>query len=231
MSLMEIHSVAKKRLSEKFSLNPVRLKHPFPERPPRMLGMIKIDGDVFSSQEFSRIVCLRIDFPFYLKVRSTFIRPRLELDLPVFSSEAVFMGKKRMFIVDIHRAGEDKREEDNEIFDRLIRIRDKYPSLMENTTTTKGEIQSVFSRGVCQVRIPQEKDGEAIKIFQEYLDVFADMIKKAKPLTGERLEKAKQDYEKYLKTVIDHDPGVKGNKIFFGKKGGVERALNIFFEQ
>src|SRR3989338_7240223 len=100
MSLMEIHNVAKKRLSEEFSLNPVQLKYPFPERPPRMLGMIKIDGDIFRSQEFSRFVCLRIDFPFYLKVRSTFLRPRLELDLPVFSSEAVFMGKKRIFIVD-----------------------------------------------------------------------------------------------------------------------------------
>jgi hypothetical protein len=31
--------------------------------------------------------------------------------------------------------------------------------------------------------------------------------------------------------VIDHDPGVKGYKMLFGKEGGVKRALDIFFDR
>ena len=32
-----------------------------------------------------------------------------------------------------------------------------------------------------------------------------------------------------LETVVEHDPGVKGNIMFFGKKEGVERALDMFY--
>jgi hypothetical protein len=28
---------------------------------------------------------------------------------------------------------------------------------------------------------------------------------------------------------VEHDPGIKGNKIFFGKEEGVKRALEMFY--
>jgi hypothetical protein len=61
--------------------------------------------------------------------------------------------------------------------------------------------------------------------------VFLDLTEKTTPLSGEALEKAKSDFEKYLQTVVDHDPGVKGYKFLFGKESGVTRALDIFFDR
>jgi hypothetical protein len=57
------------------------------------------------------------------------------------------------------------------------------------------------------------------------------MVEKALPLSGEQLDQAQKAFEGYLKTVVDHDPGVKGYKMLFGKEGGVQRALNIFFDR
>jgi hypothetical protein len=57
------------------------------------------------------------------------------------------------------------------------------------------------------------------------------MVENATPLSGDALEQAKKGSEEYLKTVLDHDPGVKTYKILFGKKGGVARALDIFFDR
>jgi hypothetical protein len=94
-----------------------------------------------------------------------------------------------------------------------------------------GQIQSVFSRAVCQVKIAQELDDRALSLFREYLGVFMDLVEQATPLTGEKLERAKSAFEEYLKTVIDHDPGFKGYKMLFGEKKGVDRALNIFFDR
>jgi hypothetical protein len=37
------------------------------------------------------------------------------------------------------------------------------------------------------------------------------------------------EFDTYLKTVIDHDPGVKKNIMFFGRQGDIERALDIFY--
>jgi len=230
-TLKEIHRIALAELNKRFSLNTVPLKYPFPERSPRTLGLVKSDGDVLSSEKFSRVVLMRINLPVYLSVRSIFLRPRMELDLPVFSCETVITGKKRMFLVDIHRTGESTGHDDSALFDKLIKIRGRYPDLLKNKKTQQGEIQSVFSKAVCQVKIREDLDEQAINIFREYLGVFSEMVEKSTPLSGEALDKAKHAFEGYLKTVVDHDPGVKGYKMLFGKEGGVTRALDIFFDR
>lgn len=230
-SLRDIHPIALAELKKRHTLKPVALKHPFPERPIRTLGLVKVDGEVFSSEKLTRVVMFRLNLPAYMAVRSFFIRPRMELDLPVFSCETVILGKKRMFIVDIHRTGESTGHDDSALFDRLVKIRDGYPDLLKEKTTTGGEIQSVFSRAICQVKIMENLDSQALSLFREYLGVFMELVEKATPLTGEALERAKQAFEAYLKTVIDHDPGFKGYKMLFGKENGTSRALNIFFDR
>jgi hypothetical protein len=206
-SLRDIHPLALAELKKRFTLNPVPLKYPFPERPLRTLGLVKVDGDIFNSEKLCRAVFFRLNLPVYMAVRSIFLRPRMEFDLPVFSCETVITGKKRMFIVDIHRTGESTGHDDSALFDKLIKIRDGYPDLLKEKTTTSGEIQSVFSKAICQVKITEELDDQALRLFQEYLGVFTDLVEKATPLSGSALEQAKQAFEGYLKTVVDHDPG------------------------
>jgi hypothetical protein len=230
-SLRDIHPFALAELKKRVVLNPVSLRHPFPERPVRALGLVKVDGEAFSSEKLSRAVMFRLSLPVYMAVRSFFIRPRMEYDLPVFSCETVLMGKKRMFMVDIHRTGESAGHDDSALFDRLITIRARYPDLLKAQKTIGGEIQNVFSRAICQVRIDQALDEQALSIFKQYLGVFMELVEQARPLAGEELERAKRAFDAYLKTVIDHDPGVKGYKVLFGEKNGVSRALNIFFDR
>jgi hypothetical protein len=155
----------------------------------------------------------------------------MEYDLPVFSCETVITGTKRMFILDIHRTGKSRGHDDSALFDRLIKIREGYPDLLKEKTTTGGEIETVFSKAICQVKIGAELDDQAISLFRDYLGVFTDLVEKATPLSGTALEEAQQAFEGYLETVVDHDPGFKGYKMLFGKEGGVDRALNIFFDR
>ena len=77
----------------------------------------------------------------------------------------------------------------------------------------------------------EDLDEQAIGIFREYLGVFSEMVEMSTPLSGEAFDKARNAFEGYLKTVVDHDPGVKGYKMLFGKEGGVTRALDIFFDR
>jgi len=230
-SLRDIHPIAQAELQNKFPLTPVSPKYPFPEHPLRTLGLVKVDGEIFSSEKFSRAVFFRLNLPVYMAVRSIFLRPRMEYDLPIFSCETVITGKKRMFILDIHRTGENTGHDDSALFDKLIKIREGYPDLLKEKTTTGGEIETVFSKAICQVKITAELDDQALNLFRDYLGVFTELVEKATPLSGAALEKAKQAFEGYLKTVVDHDPGFKGYKMLFGKEGGVDRALNIFFDR
>ncbi len=230
-TLLDIHELAAAELTNHFSLSPVALKHPFPERPVRTLGLIKMDGEVYTSEKLLRVVCLRITLPVFFKVFSTFIRPKLEYDLPVLSCEVVCMGGKRMFILDVHYAGSrDASQQDELFFDNLYAIKQTFPDLLEHQTKKMtGNLQGVFSKAMCQVNITRDLDERALQMFRQYLDAYAQLVGATEPLTGDTLDGVRKQFEAYLETIIEHDPGVKGNKIFFGEKGGVERALDIFY--
>lgn len=227
--LENIHEEALQILNKRLQLSPVALKHPFPERPVRTLGLVKLDGRVLSSEKIQRLVLFTMRPPVYLKIYSTFIRPKIQYDLPVFSCEVVCMGGKKMFLVDVHRAGGAGEHDYSDFFDKLVTVRQNYPDLLRYRKVTGEGIQSIFSKAVCQVAIPAEMDEQALQIFTAYLNAYLDLIDRARPLEGPVLEKIQKEFETYLQTVVDHDPGVKGNIMLFGRQGGIERALDIFY--
>jgi hypothetical protein len=227
-SLMDIHSIVQEELRKRYVLQPVKLKHPFPERPVRALKFMNINGEVFSTDKLLRIVFIRPDLPFYFAVRSMFIRPRVELDLPVFAGEVMRTGKKKMVIVDIHRTGMTHHD-DSALFGEMLKIQERYPELMKYTKRRQDAIQEVFSKAACQVVIPEEMGDQVINLWKEYLNLFCDMVDRAQPVAGEELKKTQEVFEDYLKKLVNHDPGVGMWKILFGKQGGVERSMDMHF--
>lgn len=226
--VMDIHSLAQVELRKRYTLQPVSLKHPFPERPPRALGLMRIDGEVFSTDRLLRVVFIRPQLPFFFAVRSMFIRPRVELDLPVFAGEIMRTGRNIMVIVDIHRTGKTHHD-DSAIFERMLQIRSRYPELMRHVKKQGGEIQQVFSEAACQVVIGPELQDQAAAIFIDYLNVFCDCVDRAVPVAGDALRRTEQVFEDYLQTLVEHDPGVKIWKLLFGARGGVERSMDMHF--
>jgi hypothetical protein len=93
--LMDIHSRAQAELHKRYQLKPVALKHPFPERPLRALGLMKINGEVFSTDRLLRIVFIRPQLPVYFAVRSNFIRPRVEYDRPFLRAKSCKQAQKK----------------------------------------------------------------------------------------------------------------------------------------
>lgn len=208
---------------------PVTLKYPFPVRPPRMLGLIKFDGQVYSSEKITRAVFMQIALPVFMKVFSTFISPKIEYDLPVFSCETILMGKKRVFVIDAHASGAGGATQHTDFFDRLMEIRERYPELTRIQKQSKSGITSLQSKAAVRVTIPRALDAQAAGLFSEYFSAYLDLVNSAQAVTGLARAKLQASFNKYLETVIDHDPGVKGNIMFFGKKEGLERALDIFY--
>jgi hypothetical protein len=228
-TITELQGIALSLMKQSMPLTPVQLKYPFPVRPGRMLGLIQFDGEVYCSEKLNRAVLMQINLPVFMKVFSTFISPKIEYDMPVFLCETVILGSKRVFIVDAHKGGAGGDKQYDDFFDRLLEIRGRYPELMKYEKIAAKGISSVNSKAVCQVKIPCELDEQAIGIFSEYFSAYLELLKTAEPLTGSALEKIKASFDEYLKTVVDHDPGVKGNILFFGRQQGIERALDIFY--
>ena len=77
--------------------------------------------------------------------------------------------------------------------------------------------------------MPPEHDEQALSLFNEYLDVFLELVDAAAPVSAENQKKADEDFDIYHQTVINHDPAVKLYSMLFGKIGGVERVNDLFF--
>ena len=52
----------------------------------------------------------------------------------------------------------------------------------------------------------------------EYYEVFLEMVEKAQPLSGDALNRARQAFEEYSKTVVDHALEEKSLKCFLAKR-------------
>lgn len=227
--LEQILPEVRQRLSDRFTLQPVALKYPLPERPWRMLWTIRIAGDIYDSDRFARVLLLNTRLPMGKGVRSVFIGPRPEYDLPVFSVEVMLMGRFTVLLVDVQRRGAYGRPEDDALYGGLQQIRDGFKDLLTVPMELKGEIARTCSPVCCYVKIAPAQHARACELILSYLDAYCALVAEATPLAGGAGAKAVNDYDAYLETVVAHDPAVKIYQRFFGARGGVERALDMFF--
>ena len=139
------------------------------------------------------------------------------------------MGKKRVFVVDAHASGAGGETQHTDFFDRLMEIRERYPELTRLQKPSKAGIASLQSKAAVRVTIPRALEDQAAALFSEYFAAYLDLVNSAEAVTGLTRAKLQASFDKYLETVVDHDPGVKGNIMFFGKKEGLERALDIYY--
>lgn len=230
-SLVNIHSEIVGGLKKHFALERVQLKYPLPARPMRMLGLVRMDGEVYGTDKLQRIACLRIALPVFMKVYSTFIRAKIEYDLPALICEVVYVGKKIILVLDVHRTGDvAELEHDKPFFDKLMDIKKRYSDLLAFQQQAKGGVAKlVNSRAVCRLKITAAQEARAVELVKDYLDSFAEHVAECPSLTGEALVQAQEVFDRYLETVVEHDPGVKGNQLFFGKQEGIDRALEMFY--
>ena len=228
--LRDIHTLFLDKITSRYRLREISLKHPFPERPLRALGIIRIDGRVYESDKFLRVMVLTTNFMVSSRCsRSIFLGPRPEFHLPIFSSEIILMGAKRAFLVDIHTTVQKERWDTLKVEERLLDIRSRYPELLAEPLALQGKINDIMSKAHCYVKVPPERDSRALALFNEYLDIFLEHVDAAAPVSAEDRRAAAADFENYHQTVINHDPAVKLYSVLFGKQGGIERVNDLFF--
>jgi hypothetical protein len=228
--LTDIHNQFLKKITQRYNLQQVSLQHPLPERPVRLLGILKIDGTVYESEKFMRVMVLTTNFTFSSRCsRSIFLGPRSEFYLPIFSSETILMGAQRAFLVDIHPTVRDERWSELKVEEQLLDIRSRYRDLFAEPLSMQGKINDIMSKAHCYVNVPPGLDSMALGLFNEYLNVFLELVDAATPVAAEDRKKAADDFEVYHQTVINHDPAVKLYSMLFGKQGAVERVNDLFF--
>jgi hypothetical protein len=139
------------------------------------------------------------------------------------------MGAKRAFLVDIHPTVRSERWDALGVEQRMLDMRGRYQELFSAPLALTGKINDIMSKAHCYVQVPPERDVLALGLFNEYLDLYLDMVDRAAPVAEEDRKKAAADFNNYHETVINHDPAVKLYGVLFGKQGALERVNDLFF--
>jgi len=225
---IDIHGSTRAELKRRYQLSAVQLKHPFPQRPWRLLGLLKFDGDVYASALFARALFLRTLFPGTV-ARSLLLCPRMEYNFPVFSNETIVVGGKVVFLVDVQQVFPSRTRLTGALFDDLQVIRLRYEDLLYETVPVRGEIARGFSPAAVYVKLSKDRYGRAAELLQQYLLRYLDALDAARPAEGEQAAVARQAFDDYADLVIEHDPAMRFLRRMFGNAGARERAYDMFF--
>lgn len=225
---MKIHDGTLAELRRRYQLLPVDLKHPFPERPWRLLGLLKFDGDVYCSDRLVRALFLKTSFAGTAS-RSLLVCPRMELNFPVFTNETILMGGTVLFLVDVQQVFPAPARCTGSLFDDLSAVRARFEDLLAVPAVARGEIARGFSSAAVYVKLSSDRYGRAAELLQHYLLRYLDALDAAQPAGETQLSEARQAFDAYAGLVIEHDPAMRFLKRMFGTAGARERAYDMFF--
>jgi len=223
-----IHDGTFAELRSRYQLSAVDLKHPFPERPWRMLGLLKFDGEAYCTERFVRALFLKTSVA-GTSARSLLLCPRIEFNFPVFSNETIVMGRQVLFLVDVQQAFPAPARGMSGLFDDLHAIRSRYPELLLNPAVVRGEIARSFSPAAVYVKLDPKRDVRAGELLQQYLARYLEALDAALPVEDGLLTCARQAFDDYANLVIEHDPAMRFLRRMFGNAGARERAYDMFF--
>jgi hypothetical protein len=223
-----IHDGTFAELRRRYNLSAVDLKHSFPERPWRMLGMLKFDGEAYCTERFVRALFLKTSVV-GTSARSLLLCPRMEFNFPVFSNETIVMGRQVLFLVDVQQVFPAPARAQAGLFDDLQAIRSRYPDLLRNPAAVRGEIARSFSPAAVYVKLDPGRDVGAGELLQQYLVRYLDAFDAALPVEDGLLTGARQAFNDYANLVIEYDPAMRFLRRMFGAAGARERAYDMFF--
>ncbi len=226
-SWLKIHDDTFVELNRRYQLRAVDLKHPFPERPWRLLGLLKFDGEAYCSKRFVRALLLKTSV-LGTASRSLLLCPRAEYNFPVFSNETILMGKRVLFLVDVQQVFPASVRNTGSLFDDLQSIRSRYHDLLEDPAVVRGEIERSFSPAAVYVRLDPACYIRAAELLQQYLFRYLDELDAASAGV-EMPAGVRQAFDDYANLVIGHDPAMRFLKRMFGVAGARERAYDMFF--
>ena len=143
------------------------------------------------------MVCKESDM---LQMDSFVITPYYK-NLPLFSTDYIYMKEKRTFLNEIYNLGAKEDDLYNKYIEKFSKIKDKYKDLID-MPQKKAWYDEI--RPVCIAKNTEsDKDDEIIEIFIENLKIYIDMDKETLLLSEEEYKKKWIKTEEYVNGLID----------------------------
>jgi len=196
--------------------------------PAKMLKLFKILVTSYTGDRLARVNSLDATMFIFMKMYTLMIRPDYNYNLPVLSVDFIFIGKKRVFVIEVIDPAKIDDENKRVHYDRMRVWQDTVKQYEQSPT--KDWYKDFLTDFSIHIKADETKDAELFKIYQTFLEAYLDMAKNAQPLSPELRDKVKVGFETYVDTLLGKGgPAVDVFKKFLGPDGQKEYVRTVMF--
>lgn len=223
-------SYTRETLAKNFQLKPYPVKHEFQTiHPLKALKLFKIIVSSQEGEKLSRVNSLDATIGLFMKMYTLLIRPDYNYNLPMLSADFIFIGRKRVFVIEVIDPAHIKDENIKTHYEKMSawmpEVR-KFEQMETNMEWCK-DILTDFS---IHIKADRTKDDVLFDIYKTYLNAYIDMAKNAEPINPELSKKVQEGIEGYVSALLAKGgPAVNVFKTLLGPEKQKEYVRTVMF--
>ena len=196
--------------------------------PAKMLKLFKIEVSSYAADRLARINSLDATMFVFMKMFTLMLRPDYKYNLPMLSVDFIFIGKKRVFVIEVIDPARIDDDNKRMHYDSMRAWQDTLRQFEQSPTPEwSKEFVTDFS---IHIKADESSDEELFKIYQTFLEAYLDMAKGAQPLDTESQDKVETGFETYVDTLLDKGgPAVDVFEKFLGPEKQREYVRTVMF--
>lgn len=212
-------SYTRKVLADKVALKtyPVkpeyRVVHPW-----KALKLFKFTIDSHSADKFRRLNILDASMMLCMRMFTCFILPNYGYNLPMLSVDIIFIGKKRVFVIEVIDPAQIEDENIKTYYDKM-REGTKKAEVLEYAAVDMEWCNHIVTDFSVHAKSDRSKDDVMFEIFKIFFNAYVDMAENAAPLDPEQSKKVQEGMEGYVNALMEKGgPAVNVFKFLLGPK-------------
>lgn len=192
------------------------------------LKLFKMVMDSREGERLKRVNTIDATMMLFMRMYTFLIRPDYGYNLPLLSVDFIFIGKKRVFVIEVIDPAKIADENKEKYYGVM---RKKLPAV---AGLEKGPERDWYKDFLSDVSIHAKGDNShddlMFEIYKTYLIAYLEMAKNAEPLSPEMSEKMKQGLNDYVTTLLSKGgPAVEVFEKMLGKEGQEEYVRTVMF--
>jgi hypothetical protein len=216
-------------LNKNFSLKPHPVKAEFQTLHSwRFLKLFKIIINSQQGERLGRVNSQDATMLLFMKMYTLVIRPDTHYNLPMLSVDVIFMGAKRVFIIEIIDPA--RIDDQNKAF-YYEQMKKWMPEVgkFEQSGTREWYKDFVTDFSI-HIKADDTQDELLFEIYRTYLNAYVEMAQNAEKQSPEMSTKIKQGLENYVSTLLDQGgPAVEFLEKMLGPEGQREYIRTVMF--
>jgi len=197
--------------------------------PWKALKLFKIVVDSQTGEKTARVNSLNATMGVFMKMYTLLIRPDYNYNLPMFSVDFIFIGGKRVCVVEII---DPARIEDDNIKTHYDTMRSRLPEVekFEPMDVNMDWCKDIVTDFSLHFKADRADDDLIFDIYKTYLTAYLDMAKNAQPLAPDMSKKVQEGMDGYVSSLLANGgPAVNVFKTLLGPEKQKEYVRTVMF--